>query len=137
MFSISSKGSYGLSAVYGFGLNFRNGPVQIRTIAEEYEIPQNYLEQLLIKLKNGGIMKSFRGASGGYMLARDPSEITVYDVLVCVEGDQDIVNDPGNTLVLKKFWKDAQKNVKEVFSVTIEELIMEQKRLEKNITFQI
>jgi Rrf2 family cysteine metabolism transcriptional repressor len=62
MFTISSRSTYGLSAVFGFGLSYHQGPIQIKTIAEEYKIPRNCLEQILIKLKNGGILKSFRGA---------------------------------------------------------------------------
>ena len=61
-------------------------PLQIRQIAAAQNIPERYLEQLLVSLKTGGLVKSTRGAKGGYVLAREPRKITLLDTLRCLEG---------------------------------------------------
>ncbi|MCP4131553.1 MAG: Rrf2 family transcriptional regulator [bacterium] len=137
MFTISSKGTYGLSAVFELGLQHNKGPIQIKAIAESQNIPQHYLEQLLVKLKKSGLVKSFRGAQGGYILAKEPAEITVYDVLKCLEGEQVLVNDPGENRALQSFWKKASDEVEELFKVSIEKLIFDHYRIEKQIVFNI
>ena len=137
MFTISSKGSYGLAAVLGFALQYGKGPVQIKNIAEEYKIPQHYLEQLLVKLKNGGIMKSFRGAYGGYSLAKKPSDITVLEVLKCLEGENILVNNPGELQVLQNYWLNAKNQIEEVFEITIEDLVIENTKIVNHINFEI
>lgn len=137
MFTISSKGSYGLQAVFELGLNYNKGPVQIKTIAENQNIPQHYLEQILVKLKNAGLVKSYRGAQGGYTLALKPSEITIYDILANLEGGTNLVNEPGSNVVIQNFWKDAEHSVEQIFAVTVEELIYRHHQMESNLVFNI
>ena len=60
--------------------------MRVETLAKEQSIPQNYLVQILIELKAGGIVRSQRGKEGGYLLDRDPSEVTMGDVLQCIHG---------------------------------------------------
>ena len=73
---ISTKGRYGLTIVVELGSKFGEGPVPLRKIAEEQKLSEAYLEQLIPPLRNSGIVKSVRGAYGGYMLAKPPTEIT-------------------------------------------------------------
>lgn len=67
-------------------MNSGKGPVPLRDLALRQEISAKYLEQLLIPLKGAGLVKSVRGARGGYMLARDPEEISLYDIVRSLEG---------------------------------------------------
>ncbi|MDO8432247.1 MAG: Rrf2 family transcriptional regulator [Candidatus Binatus sp.] len=64
-----------------------NIPIRVEEIAETQDIPENYLRRLLIELKRGGLVASQKGPSGGYMLAKPPSRITMADVVEIVEGD--------------------------------------------------
>ena len=88
---ISTKGRYGVRAALELSLNYGTGPVMVRQIAKNQGISERYLEQILNTLRTTQIVKSTRGAKGGYELAKQPSEITVGDVLKALEGPFDIV----------------------------------------------
>ena len=78
--------------MYDLALNYGNEPISLKSIAERQEISEYYLEQLMAILRKAGLVRSVRGAYGGYMLTRDPSEITVGDVLRALEGPIGIVD---------------------------------------------
>lgn len=84
---LSTKGRYGLKAVFELSLNYGEGPVSLKKISEKYNISVNYLEQLFAKLKKKGYIETVRGAHGGYLLAKEPKEITVGMILRTLEGD--------------------------------------------------
>jgi Rrf2 family protein len=67
-------------------MNSGQGPMPLRDLASRQEISAKYLEQLLIPLKGAGLVKSVRGARGGYMLAKDPTEIDLYEIVRSLEG---------------------------------------------------
>jgi Rrf2 family protein len=83
---ISSRGQYGIRALSVLTARHGGGPVQVREIARAEGLSAKYLEQLLGRLRSGGLVKSVRGARGGYVLAREPKAITVREVLVLLEG---------------------------------------------------
>jgi len=83
---LSSRGNYGLRAVYEMARHYGKGPIQIRQISTHQRIPMRYLEQLLLRLKKSGIVTSVRGPMGGYVLAVDPAELSVGEVLRALEG---------------------------------------------------
>jgi Rrf2 family cysteine metabolism transcriptional repressor len=83
---ISSRGQYGLRALAVLSARHGNGPVQVREIARAERLSAKYLEQLLGRLRTGGLVRSVRGARGGYTLAREPGAITVREVLLLLEG---------------------------------------------------
>lgn len=83
---ISSKGEYGLRALFDLALHVGQGPVRSRDIAERQAIDENYLNQLLIQLRRAGLVQSLRGPQGGHLLARPPGEITLLDALRALEG---------------------------------------------------
>ncbi len=83
---ISTKGRYGLRALIDLAQYSEIEPVSISSIANRQDISERYLEQLMTLLKKAGIIKSIRGAGGGYVLAKDTSEISVGDVLRALEG---------------------------------------------------
>ncbi|NYB75948.1 Rrf2 family transcriptional regulator [Sedimentibacter hydroxybenzoicus DSM 7310] len=84
---LSTKGRYGLKAIFELALNYGSGPVSLKKIAEKYDISESYLEQLFAKLRKGGYIDTVRGPQGGYFLARKPDEITVGMILRTLEGD--------------------------------------------------
>jgi Rrf2 family protein len=84
---LSCKCEYALLALLELATQYNEGePLQIRQIAAQQNIPDRYLEQLLATLRRGGLVKSQRGAKGGYVLAREPWKITLLEVFSCLEG---------------------------------------------------
>ncbi len=99
------------------GRNVGQGPLSLKAIAEANHLSEHYLEQLIAPLRNAGLVKSIRGAYGGYVLTKDPKEITAADVIRVLEGPIQPVevmddDDPAK----KELWvriRDAVKGVLE------------------------
>jgi len=84
---LSCKSEYAILALIEMATYYESGePMQLRQIATTQNIPDRYLEQVVATLRRGGIVKSQRGAKGGYLLAREPWKITVFEILECLEG---------------------------------------------------
>lgn len=83
---ISSKGDYGLRALFDLAQHVGQGPVQSEEIARRQGIPVNYLNQLLITMRRAGLIESLRGPQGGHLLAREPEQITLLEALTVLEG---------------------------------------------------
>lgn len=83
---LSTKGRYGLMAMFQLALDHGQGPISLKSIAEQQQLSENYLEQLFSNLRKDGLINSVRGAQGGYLLSRNPEEITVGQVLRSLEG---------------------------------------------------
>lgn len=83
---VSTKARYGLRTLIELAEAYGSGPLAVRTIAERQEISSDYLEQVISPLRKAGLVKSVRGANGGYVLARKPDQITVGDVIRILEG---------------------------------------------------
>lgn len=96
-------------------------PMQIRQIAAQQNIPDRYLEQLLATLRRGGIIKSQRGSKGGYLLAREPKKITLFEILECLEGldvqasPADINRRTVDSGVIAEIWQEACQAANSVF----------------------
>ena len=89
---LSTRGRYGIHAMYELALRYGDGPQSIKNIAERQGIPEAYLEQLVAVLRREGLVISNRGAQGGYRLAHSPAEITVGDVLRSLEGGLKLID---------------------------------------------
>ncbi len=129
---LSTKGRYGLMAMSELALEYGNGPISLKVIAQKQELSDNYLEQLFSVLKRDKLLDSVRGSQGGYMLSRPPKDITVGAILRSLEGslapascvgdDDDCCKDDGcaTKLVLMKI-KNSIDEV--VDSITLEDMI--------------
>lgn len=113
---LSCKSEYALLALSELAARYQSGePLQIRQIAAQQNIPDRYLEQLLATLRRGGIIKSQRGAKGGYILAREPWKITLLEVLVCLEGleakatQEETKSRTLETAVVHEIWYEARQ----------------------------
>lgn len=84
--NFTAKEDYGIRAVVDIALHRANAPIQAREIASRQNIPEQFLEQVLATLRRAGIVRSIRGASGGYDLARSADSITIGDVLRALSG---------------------------------------------------
>lgn len=83
---ISTKGRYGVAAMYDLAVHYGEGPISLKSIAQRQKISENYLEQLVSTLRKAGYVKSIRGAQGGYTLSKDPAKISVGDIIRIMEG---------------------------------------------------
>ncbi len=125
MIRVSTKGRYGTRLMLNLAKNYNNGQkaVILRHVAEEEEISIRYLEQIIIPLKIYKLVKSVRGAGGGYTLARKPSEITLCSILEALEGScalVDCVEDKEicqrlPTCAAYEIWKEASDILRNYF----------------------
>jgi Rrf2 family transcriptional regulator, cysteine metabolism repressor len=83
---VSSRADYGVRALFDLAARFGKGPTQSRDIALRQGIPEAYLHQVLGALNRAGFVRSTRGPLGGHELAREPGEITLWDVLRVLDG---------------------------------------------------
>ena len=89
---ISTKGRYGTRAMVDIGENYGKGPVSLRKLAERQCISMKYMEQIIPLLKTSGLIRSARGARGGYVLAKEPRKISLHDIVQALEGSWSLVD---------------------------------------------
>lgn len=139
---ISTKGRYGLRAFVDLATYSTDAPVSISSISERQDISERYLEQLMALLKKAGLVKSIRGAGGGYIPAKETSEISVGDVLRALEGSLEPVAcaafHPEETCkvkdscVTKYVWQKVNESVADaVDSIMIDTLVEQNQKTGK------
>lgn len=122
---ISTKGRYGLTIMMDLAKHYGKGPVPLKSIAERHSLSEHYLEQLVAPLRNAGLVRSIRGAYGGYKLTRSPEEISAGDVIRVLEGPISLVeftdeDDPAR----RDLWKRIRDTIAhELDSTTLAHLI--------------
>lgn len=138
---LSTRGRYGVRAVFDMAFYGQGRPAQIRSIAERQEIPVRYLEQILNRLRRAGIVRTVRGPRGGYYLGRSPAQITVADVVRATDGPVSLVKckEVGRkdlqchrapTCVARQVWEEASRRLNDYLeSVTIEQLCSDADRM--------
>jgi Rrf2 family protein len=86
LMKISQKGLYALQAMMMLGRHYQQGAIKIRDIAYEENLPEKFLELILLELKNARMVESARGSKGGYRLRRPPSEIALSEIIRLIDG---------------------------------------------------
>jgi Rrf2 family transcriptional regulator, cysteine metabolism repressor len=121
---ISTKGRYGLTIMIELAKKHGEGPISLKTIAQANNLSEHYLEQLIAPLRNAGLVKSIRGAYGGYVLASLPSEISAGDIIRVLEGPITPVEGIEDEEPAKReLWIRIRDAVKDVLdNTTIEDL---------------
>lgn len=133
---LSVKSDYAARAVLGLARHHHTGAaLRVEQLAEEQNIPSNYLVQILIELKAQGIARSLRGKEGGYLLAKSPSEISMADVLRAVDGsvfDTPALSDPDCPAELRRAWRNLQRSVESAAAaISFQQLLDENSEKEK------
>ena len=133
MIRLSTKGRYGVIAMFALGRSYEEGSLSVRRIAEQQDIPSAYLEQIMARLRQEGLVESARGRDGGYRLARPPEQITVGDVVRAVEGPITLSNclatsiplcDRVDRCVTRLIWKRLGRRIEQAFdAITLERLV--------------
>ena len=137
---LSTKGRYGLRALIDLAEYGENEAVSVSSISERQHLSESYLEQLFRLLKKAGLVKSIRGAGGGYQLNRATEEIPVGEVLKALEGDMEAVScgalseestcDAAEMCVTRHVWKRLNDAIEDALnSMMLSELVADSKRV--------
>jgi Rrf2 family transcriptional regulator, cysteine metabolism repressor len=133
---LSTKIRYGARAMLELASHYGEGPLELHEIAKKENISIKYLEQVIIPLRTGGVVKSIRGSKGGYSLARPPSEICLKDLIEILEGPLTLVDclrDPKRcersaACVTREIWDEVSEAISTIFqSVTLEDMVRRKK----------
>lgn len=133
---LSTRGRYGVRAMFDLAQHIGQGPISLKSIAERQGISEHYLEQLISGLRRNGLVKSVRGAQGGYILGSEPEKISVGDIIRVLEGpiapvgcvaeeDQEICQ-KAEDCVSRMIWEKVRDSIASVIdSVTLADMVME------------
>ncbi|OVE73433.1 hypothetical protein BVX93_01620 [bacterium B13(2017)] len=129
---ISTRSRYGLRLLINLAINYPVKPLLLKEIASNEEISEKYLSLIILPLKGAGFINSTRGAHGGYLLTKSPSEITVYDAINVLEGNISIVEcvlhpqicQRLSVCTTRNFWCELNETIiSKMKSVTLQDLI--------------
>ncbi|MBF0169550.1 MAG: Rrf2 family transcriptional regulator [Nitrospinae bacterium] len=130
---ISTKGHYAVQALVDIAARPEKKPVSLAVVADGQGLSQNYLEQLFVKLRKAGLVKSVRGPGGGYLIARSPSSITIGEVFAAVDesliltdcGDEGPTGcGGGENDQTRKLWQKLCHHFNELlYSITIDHVV--------------
>ncbi len=138
MLSISMKCKYGIKAILALGEHHGRGLMQIKDIAQSRQIPRQYLEQIFNRLVNAGIVASVRGKKGGYRLAREPSQITLLELIDVLEGGIQLTDGTDREIdAVFNLFNEIENKLKAELEITLANLITEQQRLQANVMYHI
>ncbi|MCX7796260.1 MAG: Rrf2 family transcriptional regulator [bacterium] len=116
---LSTKARYGLRALISLARHYGEGPIMAKIIAREEDISENYLEQIMELLRRSGIVRSIRGAQGGFVLVRPPQDIKVKEIIDILEGPIILVDCLSSPEVCKRskdcsarvLWEELKENI--------------------------
>ena len=128
---LSTKGRYGVKAMVELAINYGNVPLSIKTISGRQNISEYYLEQLFSPLRKADLIKSIRGAQGGYVLSREPKDITVADIMYVLEGPIEVADcidgvacDNVDCCATRLLWEKIKNSIDDVLtSVTLQDIV--------------
>ena len=139
MLRLSTKGQYGVRAMFEIAKHYKKGPLTIKEIAGKQGVSISYLEQLLNKLRKTKLIKSLKGPGGGYVLKRDPGLISVGIILKALEGPVAIAQclDPSakgcnriEGCVARLLWKSLGEKIEHFLeTISLKDLIKEEKKI--------
>lgn len=140
---LSTKGRYGLKAMFDLALYYGEGPIALKNVAERQGVSEHYLEQLIATLRKAGLVKSVRGAQGGYMLAYSPSKITVGEIIRVLEGplapaecviDEDSAGcKNADCCVTRIIWDKIRVSISKVIdSITLQDMIEDYNKMDNH-----
>ncbi len=141
---ISTKIRYGARAMLELAYHYGEGPIELKEIAKRENISLKYLEQVINPLRTAGLVKSIRGAKGGYSLAKPPSEICLYDVVETLEGPLNLLECLRDSKVCQKvpscvtrdIWQEVSEAISKIFySVTLEDMVNRKRGKEGNDSY--
>ncbi len=137
MTGISTKTIYAVAALHELSQTQDNALLKIKEIATRANVPQNFLEQILLELKKQHILLSIKGAHGGYRLAKPLKDITLKDIVMALETDALSEVCRTNNPTLKLFWEEIRNGVSKVFDIPLSELKHYQQKANHTLNYSI
>ena len=145
---LSTKGRYGARVMVDLAFHYGQGYLLLKDIAKRQGISEKYLEHIITTLKVAGLVKSFRGAHGGYTLAKPPTQIKLAQIIKTLEGSTalvECVDDPeccpqAGLCVTRDVWTEIKRATDEILeSISLEDLVKQGKRKkqDKNIIYNV
>ncbi len=135
---ITARVDYAILAVFELALRPVGERVQARDIAESQKIPLRFLEQILSQLKKAGLVSSTRGKTGGYVLGKLPSRITLREILEAVEGEWSLVDRRAPDSTVVRVWREIEDEfLKRLESVSLQDLVKRKIEEDKVILYYI
>lgn len=134
MMKLSTRARYGIRAMLEIAMHGGQSPVDLNEISKNQGLSKKYLHALLVQLKNAGLLASVRGKTGGYLLAKKPEEITLFDIYLVLEGGINLVDcvaheelcSRAGDCVARKIWQRLGNAIrKELDTTTLADLIEE------------
>jgi Rrf2 family transcriptional regulator, iron-sulfur cluster assembly transcription factor len=129
---LSTRAHYAVRAILDLALHATEGPVAIQEIARRQAISSSYLEQLFVKLRRGRIIRSVRGARGGYLLARPADQVHLADIIdlvdeplqpvACLDGQKDCTR--ASHCITQDIWRQLGNHIRTFLtSITVDQLV--------------
>lgn len=115
----------------------RKEPLKICEITAKQGIPERYLEQILMNLRRSGIVQGQRGAKGGYVLTRDPWQITLQEIVISVEGNRAEQGTPDSSTVEKSLVQEVWQQAREASQATLSRYTLEDLCQRRNVYLQV
>ncbi|HNP84535.1 MAG: Rrf2 family transcriptional regulator [Chloroflexi bacterium SZAS-1] len=144
---ISSKGEYGLRALFDLAQRYGEGSIQSHDIHQRQGIDENYLNQILILLRKAGLIESVRGPQGGHRLARPPAQISLLEVMVALEGpvlppeagrDALQPEDPLDHAIVREVWGGMRETLEAYLrNLTLDDLCQSKRRHAGEVMYYI
>jgi len=140
---ITAKVEYACRAILELATHWPSTkPLQIQVISTRQNIPEKFLIQILLHLKQFGIIKSVRGKSGGYLLNKHPKEVTLSDVITFFDGSHLQINERKEELndghVMNLYWDDIKKVITEKLqTINFEAIANKKRKIDETVTFEI
>ena len=137
---LSTNGRYGVKAMVELAINYGGAPLSIKTISKRQNISEYYLEQLFSPLRKAKLITSIRGAQGGYVLSREPKDITVAEIMYVLEGPIEIAEcidgvscDNLDCCATRLLWAKIKNSIDDVMkSVTLQDIVNDYERIKTN-----
>ena len=137
---LSTKGRYGVKAMVELAINYGGAPLSIKTISKRQNISEYYLEQLFSPLRKAKLITSIIGAQGGYVLSREPKDITVAEIMYVLEGPIEIAEcidgvscDNLDCCATRLLWAKIKNSIDDVMkSVTLQDIVNDYERIKTN-----
>ena len=137
---LSTKGRYRVKAMVELAINYGGAPLSIKTISKRQNISEYYLEQLFSPLRKAKLITSIRGAQGGYVLSREPKDITVAEIMYVLEGPIEIAEcidgvscDNLDCCATRLLWANIKNSIDDVMkSVTLQDIVNDYERIKTN-----
>jgi Rrf2 family transcriptional regulator, cysteine metabolism repressor len=144
---ISSKGEYGLRALFDLAQHYGTGPIQSHDIHQRQGVDENYLNQILISLRKAGLIESIRGPQGGHRLARPPSQITILEALLALEGpmlptdagrDNLAPAEPVDRELVREIWDELRGVIeRHLGGITLDDLCQRKRQMTGEVMYYI